>query len=743
MRYVCMMLACLLMVGCQEEEKWGTMATSGFRISLQDAAVGVETKSTPEELGKPTANNFHLKIVNKLTNDTKYDDDYTSETIPVSAGTYDIIASYGKNQALALDEPYYEGTAEGEITEEAIEPVKVEIACSVENALASVVYEDEAKFKELFSSYAVRVSIESVGSADLKNGTTQSAYYRAGSKPTFTFVGTLKGNGQEVKKNLNEAYSDLGNAENFEAAKHCKLTLSLGTTEPGLSLTVKKKVEEVTINETIPMEWLPAPSVSASGFDLETKTLDVYETAAQKDASIDFAVNQIEGLEDLEFTLNFQDEAFTDLNGTYTLSGMDEAAKAKFADAGITLPTISQTSPKLQFSSEFLSTLKAKNEGNVVNTITIKKVIANGRDNKEGEQTYTINTHKPEFTVEVLPGNVWSKTFTAEEITVAEGKGDLETIKKNLVYQYQDTDGSWKDFSDQTKREQAFAEHPENLDYKVRAFYRGALASNEVDVELEDDKPVPNGDMEAWTQTTREARVSGIEKYQKPFFQPWNNTVNQWWDINSLATMPSSITTCFWDGDLANFKSFPTATFKDPGYENSGKAAVIRTINVNGANTSGTSWGENIRGILYAGSTSENGTVNEGRPWDSRPTSLKFQCMYNSIDNERFGAYIELYNNGKLIASGFHKSVNNQSITNFSEVTVPISYIDETKKADEIRIKFCSVAVKAVYNDNEDDDGAAIQMNVAFEVPEGSGNTYKVHGGSKLTIDNITLVYDK
>lgn len=741
MRYVCMMLACLLMVGCQEEEKWGTMATSGFRISLQDAAVGVETKSTPEELGKPTANNFHLKIVNKLTNDTKYDDDYTSETIPVSAGTYDIIASYGKNQALALDEPYYEGTAEGEITEEAIEPVKVEIACSVENALASVVYEDEAKFKELFSSYAVRVSIESVGSADLKNGTTQSAYYRAGSKPTFTFVGTLKGNGQEVKKNLNEAYSDLGNAENFEAAKHCKLTLSLGTTEPGLSLTVKKKVEEVTINETIPMEWLPAPSVSASGFDLETKTLDVYETAAQKDASIDFAVNQIEGLEDLEFTLNFQDEAFTDLNGTYTLSGMDEAAKAKFADAGITLPTISQTSPKLQFSSEFLSTLKAKNEGNVVNTITIKKVIANGRDNKEGEQTYTINTHKPEFTVEVLPGNVWSKTFTAEEITVAEGKGDLETIKKNLVYQYQDTDGSWKDFSDQTKREQAFAEHPENLDYKVRAFYRGALASNEVDVELEDDKPVPNGDMEAWTATTRRTEwwVFGTKYADQPFFLPWTDASNQWWDTNNIETMPSEITPTSKD-----YKCFPTTTYKEPGFGGSSKAVVIRSLNVNNLNTSGTKNGGNTRGILYAGTTNDNGTRNEGRPWSSRPTALTFRCMYDSYDNERFGAYVELYNDETLIASGFHKSINNVDINDFTLVEVPINYTDEMKKATKICIKFCSVAVKAVANDSDEkDDNPAAETGVSVEVPEGSGTWYGVHGGSKLTLDDITLVYDK
>ena len=74
--------------------------------------------------------------------------------------------------------------------------------------------------------------------------------------------------------------------------------------------------------------------------------------------------------------------------------------------------------------------------------------------------------------------------------------------------------------------------------------------------------------------------------------------------MNSIVTMPTSITSCLWDENLANFKCFPTVTYKTPGYGKDGKAVVIRTINVNGANTAVTHFGDNTRGILYAGSTS-------------------------------------------------------------------------------------------------------------------------------------------
>ena len=376
------------------------------------------------------------------------------------------------------------------------------------------------------------------------------------------------------------------------------------------------------------------------------------------------------------------------------------------------LPLTGQTSPKIDFTSTFINKLRAKDEGAVVNTITINKVTANNRPNKdESPLVYTINTHKPEFTVEVLDENVWSKTFTAEEITVAEGKGNLETIKQNFVYQYSTDGDSWTDFSDQTTRTQAFAEHPSGDDYQVRAYYRGALASNVKVITLEENKAVPNGDMEAWTDGKR---------YNQPYFQPWGGSVEQWWDTNNNETMPDSYRT------YPSYKCFPTTSYTESGV--SGKAVEIRSVAVNGWNSEIAHYGD-TRGIFYAGITSDNGTMTEGRDWTSRPTALSFQFKYDSYKTERMGAYVELYSGETKIASGEFVS-ERESYTTFQNGTVTFTYTNETLKATSIRIKFQSVA----------GDESVETRKLEVSLPSGS---YKIYGGSVLTLDNIALVYDK
>lgn len=738
-KYLYIALAALGMMGC-EEELDQVSSGSGFLISLGDASVNVETKSTPEELGEPLKTNFSIEVLKQSTGESETYNYKENLVIPASVGVYDITASYGDNPELALDAPYYEGKVEDkEIKEGATEPVSVTIECKVANALASVVYEDEAKFQELFSSYGLNVKVGNFNVTLNNSNAGKSAYYQAGSKPTFTFVGTLKGNGKEVTKSLTaEDNSALGEDATFAAAKHCILTLSLGTTEPGVNLTLSKvEVEEVTINETIPLEWLPAPKVFATGFD-ETKTLDFYETNTPTATSIDFDVNEATGLQDLEFSLYFEDETFQELTGDYTLSTMSDEDKAKFADAGITLPLAGQTSPKIDFTSTFINQLRAKDEGAVVNTITIKKVTANNRENEdESPLVYTINTHKPEFTVEVLDGNVWSKTFTAEEITVAEGKGNPETIKQNLVYQYSTDGNSWTDFNSQETRTQAFAEHPEGDAYRVRAYYRGALASNVKKITLEENKPLPNGDMNAWTPGTREAKVSGIEKYQQLYYQPWYGSVGQWWDTNNNESMPSSITTCFWDKSLANLKSFPTVTYAIINGDNDNKAAVIRTVNVNNANVAGVANGNNTRGVLYVGVTDNNGEISQkGHPWVSRPTGLSFNYKYNSVQEEYFGVYVELYSNSTLIAEGEYLSEkkSDEKMEQNSPQIIQLEYKEPKMKPTSIYIRFCSVA---------EDITPKVQTSVQAYTPVGTNEYYTINMGSELLVDNIALVYDK
>ena len=720
----------MLLAGCQADQ-WESIE-GGFQITLSDE-VTVTTKSTPAELGEPTTDKFKLKIVNEATNNAAYDGAYKSGTIPAAAGTYTITASFGENPVLALDDPYYKGEETGVVVKDG-ETTSVNISCSVANALATIFYADTAKFDEMYSSYGVEVKVNNYNynySVTIGDGTKKSAYYQAGSKPTFTFKGVLKGNNKEVSKILEDDL--LSSASTFEARKHCKLTLSMEATASGLVPTISKaEATTVTINETIPMEWLPAPKVSSTGFD-ENKTLTIYETVVPDAASIDFEVAQ--PLQDLSFTLNFEDEQFTSLNKDYQLSTMTDEEKIALSDAGITLPLIGSNEPKITFSQAFNARLLSKNDRVVNNTITINSVQANNRENKdEAPLTYTIAVHKPEFSVSVLPGNIWTKEFTAEEIVVEDGRGDLETIKKNLVYQYQESDGTWRDFSNQDAHQQVFEEHPQNRNYKIRALYRNVLASNEVEVELESQDQLQNSGMEDWyIETKKKESPSGLLKPKTYYtFHPYaiGAANSSWWDTNNDKAQGGTYALGIWyEGCFASCVSYTEDA------HNGSKAALMYLSGCGDgyANTSGTYVGGAMVGSLFIGSYS-NGIV-QGHDFGVRPTSLTFWYKYKPYNSDAFKVVVSLKNGDKEIATGtYEPTAYSSEDIEYQQASVNFNYSVENEKATTICVQFLA-SNKTDLSKNDFNMGTTITYPVI-------GN-WTVHMGSILKIDDISLVYDK
>lgn len=715
----------MMLAGCQADQWEGI--EGGFQITLSDEAT-VTTKSTPAELGEPTTDKFKLKIVNEATNNAAYDGAYKSGTIPAAAGTYTVTATFGENPVLALDDPYYKGDTTGVKVEEG-QTTSITLNCKVANALTTIFYADTAKFDEMYSSYGVEVKVNN-SSVTIGNGSKKSAYYQAGSKPTFTFKGILKGNNKEVSKVLENDL--LSSASTFEARQHCKLTLSLETTASGLVPTISKaEATTVTINETIPMEWLPAPKVSSTGFD-ENKTLTIYETVAPEAASIDFEVAQ--PLQDLSFTLNFEDEQFTSLNKDYQLSTMTDEEKIALSDAGITLPLIGSNEPKIAFSQAFNARLLSKNDGVVNNTITINSVQANDRENKdEAPLTYTIAVHKPEFTVNVLEGNIWSKTFTAEEISVSEGKGNLETIKKNLVYQYQEADGIWQDFDNQDARQQVFAEHPQNRNYKVRALYRNVLASNEVDVELESQDQLQNSGMEDWyIETKKKSGTWPFEDKTYYTFHPYTTGAanSSWWDTNNDKAQGGTYALGIWyEGCFASCVSYTEDA-------HSGSKAALMYLSGCGdgkANTSGTYVGGAMVGSLFIGSY--NGGIVQGHDFGVRPTALTFWYKYKPYNSDAFKVVISLKNGEKEIATGtYEPTAYSSEDIEYQQASVNFNYSVENEKATTICVQFLA-SNKTDLSESDFIKGTTITYPIV-------GN-WTVHMGSILKIDDISLVYDK
>ena len=701
----------VLFVACSEEENLSQTGKTGFLISLAED-VKVESRSTPEEIGKPVASQFNLKITNQATGSELYNDSYTNQLIPASAGMYEIEATYGDNPVLALDAPYYKGTAEADLADG--ESKTVQVNCKVANALASVVFDNSGTntFESQFVSYGVRVSVNTSVTTLPNDG--KSAYYRAGSMPVFTFVGTLRNGGGEKEVPLEN--SDLSNPSTFAAGKHCRITLKLSDAAPGLRVEISKvEVDSVTINETIPLEWLPKPKVTAEGFT--DNTLFMYETETP---TAKFNFNLSSALQELKFTLNLADETYQSLNKTYTLSELSEEDRTALTNAGVVLPVIGSKEASLDFT-ELAAKLTGSTTGDVLsNVITLDEVRANNRV-LEGEQVYTIQTSAPDFNLVVYPGNTWTKQFTANTQII---HGNADVIREGMTFEYKAGETNWI-----SSRDSLITGLTPGTNYQVRLKYGKHYKETNVAtypiIELE------NGDMEHWT---KEGPANNNTYWYVMY--PWNEEdEKKYWNTINLTTTQ--------DGEVRNSSWYVLPPYTWTTYvansgtisvtdSHSGSAALIRTVGWGSGSTAAgaTSIIKNVTpGELYLGiyDLSSHQPIY-GISYSSRPTNVKFWCKYEPKSSDLMIAQIVIMDaNGETIGSANIPESEAGAIANWTEKTLDIQYTDLEKEPSKMYLLFKSGSLT--------DSNILDRCNANFSDGE--------HVGSRLYIDDISLVYNK
>lgn len=729
-------LAVLSFTACQEDELVGNVQ-GGIRITLaEEVGVDVSTRSTPEELDIPMATDFKIEATNSA-GDKKYSGTFKKdETIPLDAGTYEVIAYYGINNTLALDAPYYEGIAENiDVKEGYTTPVT--LTCKVANSLLSIRIneDDKEKFDEAFKtpSFQLTVGGKSVATSDI----TKSFYFKAGS--TISKLAFSK-DGSD--------YQDLeikNWPKEIKAADHIIVTVGIEPAPSGITLTVEKvKVQTVTIEETIPMEWLPKPSVSATGFDTNN-SLTFAETET-KEAKLDLKLAS--ALQDIKFKFNFEDEQFSlDKEKEYVWSN-EEDKKVISEQLGI---NVSDKSVDL---NGLLAKLQTNAGVSTTNAIEVD-VKANDRwssEDKEANRKYTITCNKPEFSIAVQEGNVWTRTFTIDEPTVT--AGNAEVLKEKLVYQYKEKDANddaWQTCSNEL--EQIFTEHPANKEYQVRAFYREGIVSDVVDVMLEMPEQLPNANMDAWSnETYDEGRYS---------FNPWDSNETPFWDTNNDYTTrhrhnSSSVT-------MANYNGFHAVSYVQ-GREGNGLAAELRSTANGRGNTrvelpswlGGTQHSEKdinkIAGKLFTGTANVEMTGNDingddtyteekNASFNSRPTSLTFYYKYAPYNSDIWSVHIELLDENKNVIIQNEKT-SSEAKNDWTQESVSLDYVDGTAYA---KCKYIYVIFKSTTNEGANMPYREITQTF-YVLENGSLSTHSyepAYIGSVLTIDDIQLIYNK
>lgn len=230
-----------------------------LRLSLLD--ISSETRSTPAALGVPAATDFQLSIVNSAGR-AVYDGAFTDEELSVPVGTYTVTVSYGDNPLLGIDAPYYIGQQTVVVNKDAT--THAQLTAAVGNALVSAQFgrdaEERERFDRFYSDYALYVNIDGNGIPISKNNNELSVYVRSGSRVTLRFWGKLKlENDRVVTRDLqSDAFP-----ETLSAADHAIVTLSLPDPESALYPDISKvSLESVTLEETIPLSWLPVPQAT-------------------------------------------------------------------------------------------------------------------------------------------------------------------------------------------------------------------------------------------------------------------------------------------------------------------------------------------------------------------------------------------------------------------------------------------------------------------------------------------------
>ena len=702
----------VLVAACSEEENLSQADKTGFHVSLTED-VKVDSRSTPEEIGKPLASQFNLKITNQATGNIVHDalfkgKEGTPEFIPAAAGTYDIEATYGDDPVLALDDPYYKGMAKDVVLADG-ESKTVSVNCTVANALTSVVFSDEGAFKfadQFEEGYGVEVLVlDKTTTLDGK----QSAYYRAGSTPTFIFKGTPKNGGEEVSFTLSD--DKFAEAATFAAKAHCVITLKIAAVVPGVRVEISKvEVKEETISETIPMGWLPKPKVTATGFDANN-TLTFVETE-QKQAALN--LNLASALQDIRFKFNFQDEQFTALNRDTGYLYSNPADK----DIINTTFGINLAENKLDLNN-LIAKLQTNAGVTTTNTIEID-VQANNRwssEVKEDEEApnlkYILTCNKPEFSIAVQSENCWSREFTVDEVTVS-GNADAEKIKANLKYQYYNGT-EWVDCATRENvigRTQQFTDAAEDIatkTYKVRALYRGAIASDEVEATLETPMQLPNSGFEDWYEEDQ-------SDHKNLWFPYVSGASGPQWTTNNLET------TNYRSESFCSISAVKRTTIRNSGTY----AAWIRTVGHGIANTNVGSF-LGLNGSITG--TETIGVLSYSDVFAVRPTKVSFNYRYIQKGDDAGVVELKIENkeqNAILFETSF--TVTNTdyiqrdilidySITNISATHMTLTFKSGSKHTEVVKAK--------VRGNNVD------------------GTEADEHYGSEFYVDDIQLVYDK
>lgn len=242
-----------------------------------------------------------------------------------------------------------------------------------------------------------------------------------------------------------------------------------------------------------------------------------------------------------------------------------------------------------------------------------------------------------------------------------------------------------------------------------------------------------NAGMDTWSQSAGWHRTSvGIGKETIYEYYPGSSNNDYWATRNAMTAGDWGYASCFYNAY--------SGTYSAAGAN--GQAAEICSIGwSNTAQNTYTLLGGNCNqvsaGYLFMGTYSYNHdtnteTVNLGRPFTSRPSSVQFDYKYAPVSGESWDVVVVVENRegGKTTELGRGTVVSAETVSNFTSINVPVTYSNTSLKATHAYVFFRSSTASSPAKSNVRGSASALQ-----------GYSDSMYKGSTLTVDNIVFKY--
>lgn len=703
-------LSAFILFACRQDD--GFQLKGGLSIVLTD---DVQVRSLPSELDDELTDKFMIQLIRQSDGNKEYNGLLSAfgDARAVHADVYDIIATYGDDKPLGLDEPYYTGNVSSfEIGKG--ESKQVTIPCSLANGLASFVLTNKNELDKRLKDYYIEIT---VGGNSVKwyPGDTTNPYFRSGEAVIFT----LKGIWIETEAD----YSfPVGTIDAVEAKSNYiyKLTLNTsGTSSSNFDIQVDQQVEEVTINETVPQTWLPKPKIVAqAGFNEVDGIMAIAETQVASPALI--ALKSVKPIQDIKIKFDFKDESFVSLNKEYLLSALSEDDKTALEKVGIVLPLLDGTTSQVLDLTAFTDKFLCGEGGTDVDNKVTVSVMANDRWN---ERELNLHVAKPDFCLSAYPGNIWTKELTVNPLSVADVKtGSFYKIASDLKYEWSIDGVNWTMLADDFRE----ADLIPGTAYYVRAIYRDEVVSEILQVNTYEQIVLENAGFENY----KIVRGSDDAGFIKPKDYGAQYEWTSWATLNAL-TAGYSWKTAY----SFNSRSGTRPTSSIPAGSPGSSAARIITLSCGGggtdANPKAFSHSE-----LFLGSYTEDGDKrNYGIAYNSHPTGVKFfyKCVSN-MNNDVSEVKVQLYSDDVLLGDGIFQTGAKDL---YEEHIVTIEYDENVEKQKLVPNKLSLIFKSGIKENLSKSDLKQFGSGVM------NSQADPMWRGNELFIDNVSLVYDK